>query len=529
MKFLYLKAAFFHSTLLAVCLVFIGFSCGQSRSQSPSKPPNIIFVMADDHARRTIGAYGSEINQTPNIDRLAMEGAIFMNMFCANSICGPSRASILTGKHSHKNGVTGNAKPWDSTQAVFPGILREAGYQTALVGKWHLNSKPADEYDYYKILTGAGKQGFYYNPEFYTPWQGTDSMKGYSTNLITDEALNWLEHQRKSDKPFLLLVQYKAPHVPRMPPLDLLEKYLSDTIPEPPTLFDDLNSRSYYASQVNFFLNDYRPLPFYGTYDPDENIYLKRMAPEERQSYHAVIDPQNQQYLQYLEQGVLAGDAMRKYHYQRFIKDYLRMIDAVDQNVGRILDWLDGHENLKQNTVVVYTSDQGYFTGEHGYAEKRLMYEPAMSMPLLMRWPAIIEPGTVIHKLTQNIDFAPTFLDFANEPMPSDIQGKSLLPLLAGDQNVAWRKSVYYHYYDHGIHQVGRHHGVRTDRYKLIHYYTDDIWELYDLETDPWEIENIYGVEGHDHTTEMMQNELDKLLTEMEVPERVFSEPYNLE
>lgn len=402
--------------------------------------------MADDHAARTISAYGSDINRTPNIDRVADEGAIFTNSFVANSICGPSRASILTGKHSHKHGVTENGKPWDNSQMVFPRVLKAAGYRTALIGKWHYDNRPADEYDYYKLLIGAGNQGFYYNPAFYSSDKGLKTMHGYSTDLITDEALRWLEESRHANKPFLLLVQYKAPHVPRMPPLRLLDKYIADTIPEPPTLHDDLSTRSYYAKQVYFLLDWFNPLPPYGTYDSQKkSIYLARMTDDQLRAYHAVIDPQNEAYQRMLDEGKLDdATTMRRYVYQRVIKDYLRIVDAIDENVGRLLNWLDGDDALKHNTVVVYASDQGFFTGEHGYAEKRLMYEAAMRFPLLMRWPGKIERGTRVKSLVQNIDLAPTFMEIAGAPVPKEVQGRSLLPLLDGEPPADWRTSVYY-------------------------------------------------------------------------------------
>ena len=487
--------------------------------------------MADDHARRTISAYGHDINHTPNIDRIAEEGAIFRNCFCGNSICGPSRASILTGKHSHKHGVVGNAKDWDSTQMVFPRIMKHAGYETALIGKWHLNSKPADEFDYYNILTGAGKQGFYYNPDFYNPEKGTKMVHGYSTDLVTDQALEWLEKHLGSSKPFLLFVQYKAPHVPRMPALRYLEKYKDDTITEPPTLHDDLSTRSYYAKQVNFFLDRWRPLPEYGTYDPDKrNIYLERMTDEQLKAYHAVRDPLNIEYKKMLERGDLQDSAnMRSYVYQRFIKDYLRIVSGIDENVGRLLDYFDKNEKLKNNTIVVYTSDQGYFTGEHGYAEKRLMYEPALEMPLLMRWPGKITPGTKIEAMVQNIDFAPTFLDVADIEIPDEMQGKSFESALKGDKPVNWRENIYYHYYDHGRHKVGRHEGIRGKRYKLIHFYTDDVWEFYDLKEDPLEINNVYNKKGYKEEIKKLKQKLYQLRDRYEVPAETFEPPYEVQ
>ncbi len=515
----------FPKFMLLTMMLSLAMGCAEQQEEAATRP-NIIFIMADDHANRTISAYDGSVNQTPNIDRLAEEGAIFINSFCGNSICGPSRASILTGKHSHKNGVTGNGAPWDGSQTLFPRILQQNGYQTVLFGKWHLNSNPGDEFDYWKILTGAGRQGFYYNPHFVTSDGRAIDTTGYSTDLITGDALSWLDQNGETGDPFMLFVQFKAPHVPRMPPLRNLKKYLKDTIAEPVSLYDDLEGRSYYAKQVNFFLDNFRPRPFYGEYDPQKDIYLKRMTAEELKAYHEVIDPQNRLFLQMKESGQLEGDNMRQYAYQRFIKDYIRIVDAIDENVGKLLSWLDERPELKKNTVVIYASDQSYFTGEHGYKEKRLMYEEAMKMPLLIRWPGTIAPGTRVEELVQNIDYGPTFLDIAGINPPEEMQGASYLPLLLGKIPPDWRKSVYYHYYDHGQHVVGRHEGVRTKDHKLIHFYTDDVWELYDLQEDPYEVNNLYGQSGFEALTDSLKTELSRLQQQYEVPEWVFEPPY---
>lgn len=516
------------SRLLLLALVALALP--PRGAAQPDARPNIVYIMSDDHALRTIGAYARGFHATPNLDRIANEGAVFANAFVGNSICGPSRAAILTGTHAHVNGVTGNAQPWDSTQAVFPRVLQQAGYRTALFGKWHLNSRPADEFDTYTILTGAGKQGFYYNPEVFSPDTGTRTIPGYATDVVTDLALGWLDAEAAGPEaaPFLLLVQYKAVHVPRMPPLRLLDRYLDRVIPEPPTLYDDLATRTANAAAPNFFLDGYRPIPPYAEHTPEtRNIYFERMTEAEMQAYHAVVDPQNAELARLRASGAHDDPrAARAYHYQRFIKDYLRIVDALDENVGRLLDRIDADPALLENTIVVYASDQGYFTGEHGYAEKRLMYEEAVRMPLLMRWPARIAPGTQIQALAQNIDLAPTFLEAAGLAPLDRMQGHSLVPLLDGVAPADWRRSVYYHYYDHGIHRVARHAGVRTQTHKLVHFYTDDVWELYDLVADPHEVRNLADDPAYADLRADLTGEYLRLRDHYGVPPETFEEPF---
>lgn len=522
---------FCRKNIMIAALVFLlaGLTgCGPASESESEKNerPNIIFIMSDDHARRTVSAYEGAINQTPNIDRLAVEGAIFQNSFVANSICAPSRAAILTGKHSHKNGVVGNASPWNNKQMLFPRILQDAGYTTALIGKWHLNSPPGDEFDYSNRLTGAGKQGFYYNPDFERKGGKSRMVRGHSTNLVTDKALDWLTSNTGSEKdPFMLFVQFKAPHVPRMPQFQYLDRYKNDSIPEPATLFDDYDTREPYAAQANMGIH-YRPLPPMGQHKYQDDIYFARMTQEQRETWHRYKDPETREYLQLKQAGKLEGQGERRFAYQKFIKDYLRIIDGVDANVGRLLDWLDDHPDIKEKTVIVYTSDQGYFTGEHGWAEKRFMYEESIRIPLLIRWPGHIEKGITVEAPVQNIDFAPTFLDIAGIENPKNMQGRSFVPLLKGEVPEDWRKSIYYHYYDHGIHGVPRHDGVRTDRYKLINFYTDDAWELYDLINDPNEMNNLYNNPDYKQIIAELKQELERLRKQYEVPENHFNSPY---
>jgi len=353
-------------------------------------------------------------------------------------------------------------------------------------------------------------------------------MKGYSTDIVTDEAINWLEQKRDPGKPFMLFVQYKSPHVPRMPPLRLLNKYIDDTIPEPETFYDDFATRSHYATDVNFHIQRYRPMQKHGASGPKRGIqiYLDRMTEEELKAYHNVVDPQNEEFEEMMNNGLLEGDNMKRYAYQRFIKDYLRCVDAVDENVGRLLTWFDGHKKLSDNTVIVYCGDQSYFTGEHGYAEKRLMYEEALNMPFLIRWPGVLKAGTKVDAMIQNIDYGPTFLDIAGIMIPESMQGKSVKPILEGNLPDDWRTSIYYHYYDHGGHKVGRHDGVRNHQYKLINFYTDDTWELYDLMNDPIEINNIYVNPEYKLIGEKMKKELFRLREVYEIPDETFKPPY---
>ena len=494
----------------------------QGQTPHPRKKPNILFIFSDDHALRTIGAYGSGFHKTPNIDRLAEQGAVFTRSFCCNSICQPSRAAILTGKHSHLNGVTDNGKPWNPKQMVVTRLLRNAGYQTALFGKWHMHPIPSDEFDTWEVLAGAGGQGRYYNPEFDTR-KGRVSRKGYATDLITDRSIKWLKAERDPSRPFFLMCQYKAPHVPRMPPLRMLDRYRDAEIPEPETLFDDYATRHHAADawmmvgkQEGGILNIYPPMDRVDL-ENKRLSYLAAMTPEQRDPFLAAYAGENADYRRRREVGELKGRDLERYHYQRFIKDYLRIVDAIDENVGRLLAHLD-EQDLARDTVVIYSSDQGYFTGEHGYAEKRWMYEESLAMPFVIRWPGGVKPGIRPDAMIQNIDYAPTFLELAGVPVPDEMQGRSLVPLFKGERPRNWRRIVYYHYYAHGKHNVPRHDGVRTEKYKLIHYYTDDTWEMFDLTEDPNEMRNLYKNAAKSRLRERLRKELARLRRMYAVP-----------
>ena len=498
------------------------FSCKNSTENSRSenhKPPNIIFIMTDDHAYQAISAYGSKLMQTPNIDRLANEGMLFNKGYVTNSICSPSRAVALTGKFSHLNGVRDNLDVFDSTQVTFPKILQKQGYQTAIVGKWHLKSEPTG-FDYWKVLPD---QGHYYDPEFRTP-NGIVKEEGYVTDLTTDFALNYLDSLRDKEKPFLLMYHHKAPHRQWWPSMEDLEAYKDSEISSPATLYDTYVNRGTAAKEAEMRINDHMALSMDNKIRPDllktmnleeflswyESSYLERynrLNNEEKRKWDAVYGPINEDFRKNTPQ----GEALTYWKYQRYMQDYLAALKSVDRNIGRLLDYLE-QNNLAENTIIVYTSDQGFYLGEHGWFDKRFMYEPSFRTPLIIKYPKLIKAGSINNNLVQNVDFAPTFLDLSGAEIPNDMQGESLLPLF-NDNNSNWRDALYYHYYEYpGIHMVKRHYGVRTERYKLIHFYYDiDEWELYDLEKDPEELNNVYDNLEYKVVQQEMHKRLDEL------------------
>jgi arylsulfatase A-like enzyme len=499
--------------VLAILALVLAACGGETAVEEGAAPPsagaggrpNIIFIMSDDHAFQAIGAYGSVLNETPNIDRLADEGMRFDRAFVSNSICSPSRAVILTGKHSHLNGVRNNIGVFDNQQQTFPKILRQAGYQTAMIGKWHLKSDPTG-FDYWRVLPG---QGFYYQPEFRTP-EGTVTLQGYVTDLITDMAIEWLDSGRDPAQPFMLMYQHKAPHREWLPSQDHLRDFKGAPLPEPATLFDDYAGRGTAAAVAEMRIAHHMGFTNDGKIEPDlvealgyedflawyERAYKRsqaRFTEEEKTAWDAVYGPINDDFA---EAG-LEGDDLTRWKFQRYMQDYLASINSVDENIGRLLEYLD-ESGLADNTVVVYTSDQGFYLGEHGWFDKRFMYEESFRTPLIVRWPGVVAAGAVSSELVQNLDFAQTLLDIAGVEAPGDMQGLSLVPVLRGG-GIGGRDALYYHYYEFpGIHAVKRHYGIRTDRYKLIHFYYDiDEWELYDLEADPQEMRNVYGQEAY--------------------------------
>ena len=447
--------------------------CARAQRDRPAaRRPNILYIMSDDHAAHAIGAYGSRINQTPHLDRIARGGMRFDNCFCTNSLCGPSRAVLLTGKFSHKNGFFQNGNVFDGSQQTFPKLLQQAGYQTAVVGKWHLESDPTG-FDYWNVLPG---QGVYHDPVLIEMGR-KEKHPGYVTDIITDLSLDWLR-RRDKNRPFCLLCHHKAPHRAWDPDAKHAAMYNEADIPEPETFNDDYAGRSAAAGAATMRV------------DRDLDARDTKGEPP------AGLD----------------GQALKQWKYQRYIKDYLRCIASVDDNVGRLLDYLDA-EGLAQDTIVVYTSDQGFFLGDHGWFDKRFIYEESLRMPYLVRYPREIRPGTVCDALAQNIDFAPTFLDYAGVAAPADIDGTSLRPLYQGRTPPDWREAVYYHYYEYpAVHSVKRHYGIRTKRHKLVHFYYDiDAWELFDLEKDPHELRSVYDDPAYADVRARLETELKRL------------------
>ena len=458
-----------------------------------NEPPNFLFIMSDDHGQQAISAYGSSLIQTPNIDRIAKEGMLFRNSFVTNSICGPSRAVLLTGKHSHLNGFLGNDRVFDGAQQTFLKILQQHGYQTAMIGKWHLGSDPAG-FDYWNILPD---QGDYYNPGFIR--QGKDTIyKGYVTEIITDLTIEWL-NKRDNKKPFCLMMQHKAPHRNWMPAQKNLEIFNDKEFPLPLNFYDTYSGREALKLQklsVKDHMDiryDYK-VPCNGCDTVDVNFWapgeylrgLDRMTEEERKTWETTYKKEETEYLKVKDDTA----AFNQWKYRRYMEDYLRSIVSVDESVGEILKYLE-QNGLDKNTVVIYTSDQGFFLGEHGLFDKRYMYEEAMRTPLMIKFPGEIQGNSSTDCLVQNLDLAPTFLDIAGIGIPGDMQGRSLRSIWKGRAG-DWRDVLYYHYYDSGW-GTTPHYGIRTERYKLIHYYGNlDTWELFDLKRDPSEMNNVY-------------------------------------
>ncbi len=503
---------------ITLCTLFaLVTTCKQVSTQTKAKQPNILFLFTDDHAPHAIGAYGTRyaaINPTPNIDALAAEGMLFSNSFCTNSICGPSRAVILTGKHSHRNGFMANGNRFDGDQMTFPKLMQKGGYRTALIGKWHLGSQPQG-FDYWDILPG---QGDYYNPQLINK-DGKRQVEGYCTDIVTDLAIEWLDKQKESGKPFMLMCQHKAPHRNWMPPIRHLNLYDDVNLPEPKTLFDRYEDNASPARHQEMEIDRHMNIVYdlfvnpHEGWDPkrgtDKSGFrnLKKMTPTQRKAWDAAFAKENAAFLA----DKPTGKDLVRWKYQRYMKNYLRTIRGVDDNVGRMLDYLK-RTGLAENTIVIYSSDQGFYLGDHGWYDKRWMYEESLRMPLIVRWPGVTEPGSKNAQLVQNLDYAQTFLEMAGLEATDSMQGSSLVPLLRGETPTDWRRSIYYHYYGYpAVHQVAKHYGIRTERYKLIWFYQFDEWELYDLKTDPDELNNIYANPTHKDLLTKLKAELESL------------------
>lgn len=467
-------------------------SCSAKKAKlSPNRhsKPNIIFIMSDDHAYQAISAYNKNLIQTPNIDRIAKEGALFNKAYVTNSLCGPSRAVLLTGKYSHLNGFKDNRDNFNGNQQTLPKILKANGYTTAIVGKWHLKSQPQG-FDYWNILHG---QGDYYNPGFSKMGKDT-TYKGYVTNITTDLALNWIDSNQ--EKPFFLMIHQKAPHRNQMPPLENLALFNDRTFAIPATFYDD------YKNRVALQRNGIRMADDLDI-DQDSKVpcdtckgkrwtskaykrEIERLSPKEREIWHKAYQKEYDEYA-----GLKSSDELAKWQFQRFMEDYLRCVKSVDDNVGRVLKYLKD-TNLADNTIIIYTSDQGFYLGEHGLYDKRFMYEESFRTPMMMRYPAMIKPGRSLDQFVLNLDIAPTLLDFAGINPPQDMQGASMKGLLTQPIIKNWRDKIYYHYYE-DAYGVTPHYGIRTTRYKLIHFYGKiNSWELYDLQKDPQEMNNLF-------------------------------------
>lgn len=487
-------------------------ACTVKQTQQPLRP-NILYIMTDDHTAQMMSCYDRRYVSTPNLDRIAADGVRFTQSFVANSLSGPSRACILTGKHSCANRFFDNTTcVFDTTQVTYPKLLRQAGYQTAVIGKWHLESLPAG-FDYWKIVPG---QGDYYNPNFILQTGDTVRQEGYITNLITDEAIDWMDHRRNPDQPFCLLVHHKAMHRNWMADTCHLGLYEDQEFPLPVNFYDGYEGRPAAEAAEMRIARDMDVIYDLKMYREDKQSSLKshyesfvgRMNGAQRETWDAFYAPMAEEFYRHNWQ----EDTLAKWKYNRYMRDYAKTLRSLDENIGRLLNYLE-KQGLMENTLVVYTSDQGFYMGEHGWFDKRFMYEESMRTPLIMHLPKGFEARGDISELVQNIDYAPTFLELAGVAVPKEMHGISLLPLLRGEHPADWRRSLYYHYYEYPAeHMVKRHYGVRNERYKLIHFYQDiNRWELYDLANDPLEMHNLYGKPQMSEVTRILIEELRKL------------------
>ena len=506
---------------ILVMVSFLGsfYSC----SEQPEEPkrPNIVFIMSDDHAYQAISAYDTTLINTPNIDRIAEDGILFTNASVTNSICAPSRATILTGKHTHIHGKIDNIFPFDASNVTFPQILHENGYQTAMFGKLHFGNNPKG-FDEFKILPG---QGDYYNPDFITD-KGDTTVIGYVTDIITDLTIDWFENRRDEEKPFMLFYLHKASHREWIPAPRHYKEFTRRTFPEPETLFDDYKGRGTAAKEAEMNLLKHMTISAdnkiypevakeLGIEEPSEwgfrvfKSKYERFTEEQKKEWDAVYGPINEEFKELYPE--MDDEAFMRWKYQRYMQDYLACVAAIDENVGRLMNYLD-ENGLSDNTIVVYTSDQGFYLGEHGWFDKRFIYNESFLTPLMMKWPNKVKPGTVSSEMVQNLDFAQTFLDAAGVKAPEDMQGESMMPLLEGNPDEWTRDVAYYHYYEYpGFHMVKRHYGIVTEDYKLAHFYYDiDEWELYDRKKDPLELNNVYNDPEYQEVVEELTQKLEE-------------------
>lgn len=479
-------------------------------AQAADAPPNIVFIFTDDHCQQALSAYDDSRMVTPHLDRIAREGMRFDRCYVTNAICGPSRAVIQTGKYSHLNGFMVNGQPFNGDQPTFPKMLHAAGYQTAVIGKWHLASTPQG-YDHFDVLIG---QGPYYNPPMLRGGIEAQATRhehtGYTTDIIRDKTLAWLKEDRDPEKPFMLMFQHKAPHRDWQPGPKYLT-WLDDTeLPEPETLWDVYSNRASPAANQAMTIKEHLT---------DKDLKLtepQNFTPEQLAAWNAAYGPKNEKFLK--ERGTMSPEEIVKWKYQRYVKDYLRCVKSVDDSVGDVLDYLEA-AGLAENTVVIYASDQGWYLGEHGWYDKRWMYEESLKTPLLVKWPGVVKPGSVNRDIVSNLDFAQTFLDIAGLPQPDNMQGRSLVPILKGETPADWRTTFYYHYYEFpGAHSVARHYGVTDGIHKLIHYYELGEWELFDLKKDPNELNSLHGLPEAAEIQTRLEKELTRLREVYQVP-----------
>ena len=518
---------------LFLLTILITFLQGCNEASKIKTKPNILFIMSDDHAYQAISAYDDKLIQTPNIDRIAKEGMLFNNACVTNSICAPSRAVILTGKHSHINGKIDNKSKFDDSQITFPQLFQKAGYQTAMFGKLHFGNNPKG-FDDFLILPG---QGNYINPQFLGKEKDT-IIKGYVTDIITDLTLNWFKNKRDTSKPFLMMYLHKAPHRPWWPSTDKFAEFYGKEFPEPETLFDDYSGmgKAAKSAEMNIlnhmqYMHDSKVYPStiekMGKVEPQieymrENGTIERPTPqrfynpygradaEQKEKYDVVLNKISEDFKSNWPK--MNDEEKMKWKYQRYMQDYLATISSVDDNVGRVLDYLE-ESGLDKNTIVVYTSDQGFYLGEHGWFDKRFIYNESFKTPLMIKWPNVINAGTTNKEMVQNLDFAQTFLEAAMIDIPNDMQGESLIPLLKGNSDEWTRDAVYYHYYEYpSVHMAKRHYGIVNKEFKLVHFYYDiDEWELYDRLNDPNEANNVYNNPDYKDVVEKLTQELKEM------------------